>query len=83
MWQSGARARRIERGGARAASAERYNDYRVKYFTLFPGTIELLRSLRDRGMKLGIVTNGLSETHREKIALLRIGEYFDAIFLVR
>jgi len=32
-------------------------------------------------MKLGIVTNGLSETHREKIALLRISEYFDAIFL--
>ena len=32
-------------------------------------------------MKLGIVTNGLSETHREKIAVLRLSEYFDAIFL--
>ncbi len=62
-------------------SAERYNAYRVKYFTLFPGAVDLLRSLRERGLKLGIVTNGLSETHREKIALLRIGEYFDAIFL--
>ncbi len=62
-------------------SAERYNAYRAKYFTLFPGAVELLRALRDRGVKLGIVTNGLSETHREKIALLQIGEYFDAIFL--
>jgi HAD superfamily hydrolase (TIGR01549 family) len=62
-------------------SAERYNAYRVKYFTLFPGAIDLLRSLRERSMKLGIVTNGLSETHREKIALLQIGEYFDALFL--
>jgi putative hydrolase of the HAD superfamily len=62
-------------------SAERYNAYRVKYFTLFPGAIDLLRALRERGMKLGIVTNGLSETHREKIALLQISEYFDAIFL--
>ncbi|HVN70318.1 MAG TPA: HAD family hydrolase [Candidatus Binatia bacterium] len=62
-------------------SAERYNAYRVKYFTLFPGAIDVLRALRERGMKLGIVTNGLSETHREKIALLQIGEYFDAIFL--
>ncbi len=62
-------------------SAERYNDYRRKYFTLFPGAVELLRALRGRGIKLGIVTNGLSETHREKIALLQIGEYFDAIFL--
>jgi putative hydrolase of the HAD superfamily len=62
-------------------SAERYNDYRKKYFTLFPGAVELLRALRERGVKLGIVTNGLSETHREKIALLQISEYFDAIFL--
>jgi len=62
-------------------SAERYNAYRVKYFTLFPGAVELLRALRERGVKLGIVTNGLSETHREKIALLQIGDYFDAIFL--
>ncbi len=53
----------------------------MKYFTLFPGAIDLLRSLRERGIKLGIVTNGLSETHREKIALLQISEYFDAIFL--
>jgi putative hydrolase of the HAD superfamily len=62
-------------------SAERYNAYRVKYFTLFPGAVDLLRTLRDRGTKLGLVTNGLSETHREKIALLQISEYFDAIFL--
>ncbi|MBV8529734.1 MAG: HAD hydrolase-like protein, partial [Candidatus Eremiobacteraeota bacterium] len=60
-------------------SAERYNAYRVKYFTLFPGAVDLLRSLRERGMKVGIVTNGLSETHREKIALLQISEFFDAI----
>jgi HAD superfamily hydrolase (TIGR01549 family) len=82
MWQSA-----LERVGAGGdpdlalRSAERYNAYRVKYFTLFPGAIDLLRALRDRGVKLGIVTNGLSETHREKIALLQISEYFDAIFL--
>jgi putative hydrolase of the HAD superfamily len=62
-------------------SAERYNAYRSKYYTLFPGATDLLRSLRDRGKKLGMVTNGLSETHREKIVLLRISEFFDAVFL--
>ncbi|HZY96181.1 MAG TPA: HAD family hydrolase [Candidatus Cybelea sp.] len=62
-------------------SAERYHAYRAKYFTLFPGAVELLRELRELGMKLGIVTNGLSETHREKIALLQISEFFDAVFL--
>jgi len=62
-------------------SAQRYHDYRKKYYTVFPGVVDLLASLRARGRKLGIVTNGLSETHREKIALLRIGEYFDALFI--
>lgn len=82
MWQSA-----LESVGAgddpelARRSAERYNAYRVKYFTLFPGAVDLLRALRGRGIKLGIVTNGLSETHREKIALLQISEYFDAIFL--
>jgi putative hydrolase of the HAD superfamily len=62
-------------------SAEKYNDYRKKYFTPFPGAVDVLQSLRSRGKRLGLVTNGFSETHREKIALLRIGELFDAIFI--
>ncbi|HZT13072.1 MAG TPA: HAD family hydrolase [Candidatus Baltobacteraceae bacterium] len=62
-------------------SAANYNAYRKKYFSPFPGAIDLLRSLKERGKRLGIVTNGVSETHREKIALLQIAQYFDAIFL--
>jgi putative hydrolase of the HAD superfamily len=62
-------------------SAQRYNDYRKKYYALFPGTVELLRSLRAVGKKLGLLTNGLAETHREKIAILSLGEFFDAIFI--
>ena len=62
-------------------SAGRYNDYRKRHYVPFPGAIELLRSLRGRGKRLGMVTNGFSETHREKIALLRLGEFFDAIFI--
>jgi HAD superfamily hydrolase (TIGR01549 family) len=81
MWQSALESVGLNDVQLAQRSADRYNAYRVKYFTLFPGAIDLLRALRERGMKLGIVTNGLSETHREKIALLRISEYFDAIFL--
>ena len=62
-------------------SADRYNVYRKKYLTLFPGVMEMLRELRARGMRLGILTNGFAETHHEKIALLQIGELFDAIFI--
>ena len=62
-------------------SAARYNEYRKKYFAVFPGATDALRTLRARGLKLGILTNGFSETHREKIALLQLGEFFDAIFI--
>ncbi|MBV8197532.1 MAG: HAD family hydrolase [Candidatus Eremiobacteraeota bacterium] len=80
LWQSA-----LESVGApgdlATRSAERYHAYRAKYYTVFPGAVELLRALRERGCKLGILTNGFSETHREKIALLRLTELFDAIFL--
>ncbi len=62
-------------------SAANYNLYRRKYFALFPGALDLLKRLKAAGKKLGLVTNGVSETHREKIALLEVSEYFDAIFL--
>ena len=62
-------------------SAVNYNAYRQKYFSLFPGALNLLRDIKARGKRLGLVTNGVSETHRDKIALLQIAEYFDAIFL--
>jgi putative hydrolase of the HAD superfamily len=81
MWQTALASVGVGDPEVAERSADRYNAYRAKYYTLFPGALDLLRSLKERGMKLGLVTNGLSETHREKIALLRIGEFFDAIFL--
>ncbi len=62
-------------------SAVNYNLYRKKYFALFPGALDLLTRLRAAGKRLGLLTNGVSETHKEKIALLELSECFDAIFL--
>jgi HAD superfamily hydrolase (TIGR01509 family) len=62
-------------------SAGLYSDYRKRRYALFPGAADLLRKLKAKGKRLGLVTNGFSETHREKIALLRIGEFFDAVFI--
>ena len=81
LWRSALDSVGVEDDTIVRRSADNYNAYRKKYFTLYPGAAELLRELRQRGMKLGMITNGLSETHREKIALLRIGELFDAIFI--
>ena len=81
LWSSALESVGIADTAIAERSAGRYNDYRKRRYVPFPGAIELLRSLRGRGKRLGLVTNGFSETHREKISLLRIGEFFDAIFI--
>ena len=81
MWQAALESVGVGDPEVAERSADRYNAYRSKYYTLFPGALDLLRLLKEHGMSLVLVTNGLSETHREKIALLRVSEFFDAIFL--
>ncbi len=81
MWSAALGRVGIDDRDVALTSAARYNEYRKKYFAVFPGAIDTLRTLRERGLRLGILTNGFSETHREKIALLQIGEFFDAIFI--
>ena len=49
--------------------------------SLFPGVADMLADLRHRGLKLGLVTNGLAQTHRKKIALLGLESAFDEYFL--
>jgi putative hydrolase of the HAD superfamily len=81
MWGSALSSVGLHDAGLAERSASRYHLYRKRHFALFPGVLDLLRALRARGIKVGLLTNGVSETHREKIALLELGEAFDAIFL--
>lgn len=62
-------------------SSARYIEYRRGYLELFPGALDLLRTLRARGVKVGMLTNGFAETHHEKIAVLQLTDEFDAIFI--
>jgi putative hydrolase of the HAD superfamily len=81
MWATALRsvglddARLAERCGAA------YNEYRRAYLQLWPGALQLLLSLRARGCKLALITNGMAETHREKIVLLQLEDVFDEIFI--
>ncbi|MDQ6929336.1 MAG: HAD family hydrolase [Candidatus Eremiobacteraeota bacterium] len=81
LWNAALSDVGIRDDGLAIRSAEKYNRYRAKYLKLFAGAADLLSDLRGRGIKLGLLTNGFSVTHREKIALLQIGDYFDAIFI--
>lgn len=81
MWKTALASVGIDDPLVAERCAGRYVLARNEKLALFPGALDLLRSLRERGVKLGLLTNGFSETHREKIELLRIGPLFDAIFI--
>lgn len=81
LWRSALERVGIADAELARRAADAYHAYRKRHFRLFPGALELLHELRSRGIKTGLVTNGMAETHREKIALLRLTEAFDAIFI--
>ncbi len=60
---------------------ERYTRYRADGLTLFPGALEVIHALRERGCKLGIVTNGFAATHNEKVDRVGLRPHVDALFL--
>jgi carbamoyl-phosphate synthase large subunit len=47
--------------------------------SLFSEAAGMLRALKDRGIRLGLVTDGLASTQRRKIAALGLEAYMDAI----
>ena len=81
MWAAALRAVGIDDAALAVACASDYNRFRREYLELWPGALELLERLRARGLKLAMITNGMSETHRDKIAILRLEDAFDEIFI--
>jgi len=62
-----------------AAIAEDFAERRWARMTLFPGVIEALETLRERGIPLGMVTNGDATHQRRKIARHDLERFFDVI----
>lgn len=66
-------------GVAAFAFADTFSRERLDSIEPFPGAIETLDTLRERGVRLGLVTNGRSKTQREKLERFELGSRFDAI----
>jgi len=58
-----------------------YGAARNRNLKLFPEAIEFLDLAKERGYKLGLITNGPADIQRQEIATLRIEPYFDAILI--
>lgn len=59
--------------------ARRYETYRRDTMQLHPGAVETLEHLRDRGIKLALITNGRADVQRHKIDHFGLAEYFHHI----
>lgn len=64
---------------AGAAIADDYAGLREERVTLFPGALSALHELRSRKVRLGLVTNGSSESQRGKIERFELEPLFDVI----
>ena len=81
MWLAALRKAGVDDLALAERCAASYNAYRKEHLKLWPGALELLVALRGRGIKLGLVTNGFAETHREKLSILELEDAFDEVFI--
>lgn len=68
----------LDGSNARQLSAQ-YADLHRQHSVLFDDAIETLELLRDRGMKLGLLTNGAHDPQWEKINRFDLARHFDVI----
>ena len=61
--------------------AEVYGREREKTIHPLPGAIEALRALRDRGVRLGLITNGPAVMQRSKVERFGLAPLFEAIVI--
>ena len=59
--------------------ADRYADVREEKLEPFPGAIDTLRRLKAAGVRMGLLTNGSSESQRGKIEKHGLAVFFDHI----
>lgn len=61
--------------------ADAFSETREAGSSIWPGTADMLRELRKRGIKLGLVTNGGPVTQRPKIEKYNLAPLFDHILI--
>ncbi|MCG8335223.1 MAG: HAD family hydrolase [Proteobacteria bacterium] len=59
--------------------ADRFSELRYSKLELFPGSIELLKMIRQAEIGLGLLTNGESKMQRRKIEQFNLAPYFNVI----
>jgi len=61
--------------------ANHYTERRVGAMQPFEGAIEAIETLKSRGFKLGMITNGKGTTQREKVTRFDLERHFDVVLI--
>ncbi|MBN2386314.1 MAG: HAD family hydrolase [Anaerolineales bacterium] len=61
--------------------ADAFTLRREEWVTPFPGAIEALQAFQQRGIRMGLVTNGSSEFQRSKIRRFDLARYFETTLI--
>ena len=61
--------------------ADSFTTRREELAQPFPGSLEALRTLRDKGIHMGLITNGDAQFQRPKIRRFGLEQYFDSILI--
>jgi putative hydrolase of the HAD superfamily len=81
MWHEALCAVGVDDRAVALRCADGYVRARADVLELAPGALDVLVALRERGCKLGLVTNGFAATHHDKIDRLGLRERMDAFFI--
>ena len=60
---------------------ELYEDNLSKTAILLPETVNTLKTLKNLGIRMFLITNGLSKVQRGRLAISGIADYFDNVFI--
>lgn len=63
------------------ALGDSYADHRNDALELFPETLAVLATLRERGYPLGLITNGPEDIQRQEVETLGIEDWFEHILI--
>ncbi|VVB53650.1 Glyceraldehyde 3-phosphate phosphatase [uncultured archaeon] len=64
-----------------AAGVVAYHNTKTGYLTPYADTVPTLIALRDRGIKLGVITDGVPVKQWEKLIRLGLHHFFDAVVI--
>lgn len=70
-----------EKDTAAMEFADRYTELQDRMIQVLPGSREALDTMKKKGIRLAVITNGIAKKQREKLERFHLTEYFEEIFI--